>query len=195
VRSWHDDEGWGVIDCSETPGGCWAHFSAVAVAGYRTLAPGQAVVLDWELAQQDGYSYRAVRTWPADRPPLPQQIDPRPTQQAHGSAVTITYDDAAPGVSPGASLPPAGNAVVDWITGSTRVGQMITSAIPPDYARYATVVIPNDDAAKTLADAVLVEVLRAHTPVQPWRLGYLDTGVADLVDPEAPRVSVYAGWP
>jgi len=96
---------------------------------------------------------------------------------------------------PGAPLPPAGSALVNWITGSTRVGRTINSAVPRDYARYATVVIPEDDAAKTLADSALVEILQGHTPVQPWWLGYLDTGVAELVDPEAPRVAVYVGWP
>jgi len=35
VRSLDDEEGWGVIDSVQTPGGCWAHFSAVAVEGRR----------------------------------------------------------------------------------------------------------------------------------------------------------------
>lgn len=69
------------------------------------------------------------------------------------------------------------------------------SAIPPTYARYATLVIPEGDAAKTRADAVLVEVLHAHTASQSWWLGYLDTGVADIVAADAPRVAVYVGWP
>ena len=29
VRFWHDDEGWGVLDCPSTPGGCWTHFSVI----------------------------------------------------------------------------------------------------------------------------------------------------------------------
>jgi hypothetical protein len=44
--------------------------------------------------------------------------------------------------------------------------------------------------------------LQAHTPAQPWWLGYLDTGVsdlvaglADLVAADAPKVAVYVGWP
>ncbi|ROO52320.1 hypothetical protein EDC02_7242 [Micromonospora sp. Llam0] len=32
IRSWNVDEGWGVIDSAETPGDCWAHFSAAAGA-------------------------------------------------------------------------------------------------------------------------------------------------------------------
>jgi cold shock protein len=37
VREWHDEDGWGVLDSEATPGGCWAHFSAVLVDGYRSL--------------------------------------------------------------------------------------------------------------------------------------------------------------
>jgi len=74
---------------------------------------------------------------------------------------------------PGASAPPRGSELVDW----------------------TTVVIPDRDAAKTLADAALVDVLRAHTAAQPRRLGYLETGVAGLVVPTAPRVTAYVGWP
>ncbi|ALO65413.1 hypothetical protein NHF46_23215 [Arthrobacter alpinus] len=40
VRIWHDEEGWGVLDSESTPGG-------------------------WEAAAQDGYSFRAIRAWPA----------------------------------------------------------------------------------------------------------------------------------
>lgn len=92
VRSWQAEEGWGVIDCPQTPGGCWAHFSVVAVEGYKALTPGQAVALDWEPAEQDGYAYRAVRTWPADRPPVPDQVHPS-SPSAYGSTLSISYDD------------------------------------------------------------------------------------------------------
>ena len=54
VRQWHPDEGWGVLDSPQTPGGCWAHFGAVAVDGYPELIPGQAVTLEWEAFGQDG---------------------------------------------------------------------------------------------------------------------------------------------
>ncbi|MBP2412464.1 cold shock CspA family protein [Arthrobacter stackebrandtii] len=33
VRLWNDEEGWGVIDSDATPGGSWAHYSDVAIAG------------------------------------------------------------------------------------------------------------------------------------------------------------------
>jgi len=103
--------------------------------------------------------------------------------------------DAVPGAAPGTPGPPPGSELVDWITVSTRGDRTVAGAIPPGYARYATVVIPDDDAAKTLADTALVDVLQAHTSGQPWWLGYLDTGVAGLVLPDAPRVGVYVGWP
>lgn len=103
--------------------------------------------------------------------------------------------EAAPGRAPGAPPPPAGSDVVDWVTASTRPGRTVSSAVPPVYAAYATVVIPEGDAARTLADAALVDVLRARSVPQPWWLGYLDTGVADVVTPGAPRVAVYTGWP
>lgn len=100
-----------------------------------------------------------------------------------------------PAVAADAPLPPTGNDIVDWISESTRCGRTVISAIPPAFARYATVIVPDDAAARTRADAALVEVLQAHTAAQPWWLGYLDTGVADLVQPDAPRVALYVGWP
>lgn len=64
VRLWHDVKGWGVLDCAETPGGCWAHFSHLEMPGYRSLRPGQVVSLTWEQVRQDGYRFRAVRVVP-----------------------------------------------------------------------------------------------------------------------------------
>nr|WP_082159569.1 cold shock domain-containing protein [Micromonospora sp. HK10] len=40
VRSFDPAEGWGVIDGADVPGGCWVHFSALAMEGYRTLTAG-----------------------------------------------------------------------------------------------------------------------------------------------------------
>jgi len=64
VREWSADEGWGVIDSPETPGGCWAHFSAIEMAGYRSLTARQHVSFEFETAHQDGYHYRAITVWP-----------------------------------------------------------------------------------------------------------------------------------
>jgi CspA family cold shock protein len=61
VRVWHREQGWGVVDAPEVPGGCWVHFSAVEATGYRELRAGQQVLLEAEAAEQDGYRYRATR--------------------------------------------------------------------------------------------------------------------------------------
>ncbi|TQK69950.1 MULTISPECIES: cold-shock protein [unclassified Nocardioides] len=64
VRLWHDEEGWGVFDSPETPGGCWAHFSAVDVPGFKTLKPGDRVDFDFEAADQDGFAFLANNARP-----------------------------------------------------------------------------------------------------------------------------------
>ncbi|WP_220126912.1 cold shock domain-containing protein [Rhodococcus spelaei] len=61
VREWHAELGWGVLDSPDTTGGCWAHFSNIDGTGFRALTVGATVDLDWERAEQDGYSFRATR--------------------------------------------------------------------------------------------------------------------------------------
>jgi hypothetical protein len=39
----------------------------------------------------------------------------------------------------------------------------------------------------------MTEVLIEHSADRSWWLGYLDTGVADVVFPDAPTVPLYAG--
>ncbi len=41
VREWSDEEGWGVLDSAETPGGCFGHYSDIQGAAFRTLSPGK----------------------------------------------------------------------------------------------------------------------------------------------------------
>ena len=60
VREWHDEEGWGVFDSDDTPGGCWAHFSALSMEGYRRASPGQRVTFTCEQSEQDGFDFRAL---------------------------------------------------------------------------------------------------------------------------------------
>lgn len=60
VRLWRGEEGWGVLDSAETPGGAWTHFSEVVGEGFRILTPGQAVEFEYENADQDGYDFRAL---------------------------------------------------------------------------------------------------------------------------------------
>ena len=91
VREWHHEEGWGVIDAPQTPGGCWAHFAQVAVSGYRELIAGQAVLLEWETADQDGYAYRAVRVWPRGSDPADPVVEHG--SAAYSSTLTLRFDD------------------------------------------------------------------------------------------------------
>lgn len=37
-------------------------------------------------------------------------------------------------------------------------------------------------------------MLERHTAAQPWWLGYLDTGGADIVFDDAPKLALYADW-
>jgi CspA family cold shock protein len=93
VREWHAEEGWGVIDSPQTPGGSWTHFSHVRVAGYVAFQPGQIVNLDWERADQDGYNYRTTRTWPVDTEPVVATAEHGGPTGAYSSRLTIVFDD------------------------------------------------------------------------------------------------------
>lgn len=65
VRWFDGEEGWGVIDSPEVPGGCFVHFSNIVGAGYRKLDDGQNVVFTFEAPgfKQDGYDFRAQQVW------------------------------------------------------------------------------------------------------------------------------------
>src|SRR3954468_16290482 len=82
--------GVGVIDSSETPGGCWAHFSAVLVAGYQSLEPGQDVELAFERPGQEGFSFRAVEVWPVGETPV--RSPPEAAGPAYGSILSISVE-------------------------------------------------------------------------------------------------------
>jgi CspA family cold shock protein len=45
VRWWDGEEGWGVVDGPEVPGGCFVHFSNIVGTGYRVLTEGQRVTM------------------------------------------------------------------------------------------------------------------------------------------------------
>lgn len=64
VREWHEDEGWGVLDAAETPGGCWTHYSALELPGLETVSPGDLVAFEFESGPQDGFAFRATRVFP-----------------------------------------------------------------------------------------------------------------------------------
>jgi CspA family cold shock protein len=93
VRVWHAAEGWGVIDSVATPGGCWAHFSALAVAGYREAPAGQAVDFEFEETRQDGFDYRAVRVDIEGRQPMVEQDrGQQGAAEAYRSRLTLKDD-------------------------------------------------------------------------------------------------------
>ncbi|MCW2526714.1 MAG: cold shock protein [Pseudonocardiales bacterium] len=66
VREWNNDEGFGVIDSPETPGGCGAVFPQINMEGYRTLRQGQHVRFTFIEAEQDGCPFQAQSIDPID---------------------------------------------------------------------------------------------------------------------------------
>lgn len=83
--------------------------------------------------------------------------------------------------------------MTDWLPRWPAHGFSVTQAIPPIFEAYATFHRPEDIAWPVHEGAVVAE-LAAHTPAQPWWLGFLDTGAHDVVVPDAPRVSLYWDW-
>ena len=62
VREFDAEEGWGVIDSPEVPGGCFVHYSHIEMSGYRALQGGQRVRFTFETPgfDQDGCPHRAL---------------------------------------------------------------------------------------------------------------------------------------
>lgn len=83
---------------------------------------------------------------------------------------------------------------VAWIAEATTYGVTITSAIPPVFASYATVVAVDTREERQRHDDAVLTVLEQCSPDQRWWLGYLETGGADIVFPDVPKVMLYAGW-
>ncbi|RBY80716.1 hypothetical protein [Blastococcus sp. TF02A-26] len=74
------------------PGGCWAHYSALAIGdGYESATAGDVVTLEYEQAEQGGHGYRAVRFWPASTDPVEPTVSP--PGAAYRSTLTTTFDD------------------------------------------------------------------------------------------------------
>jgi hypothetical protein len=101
----------------------------------------------------------------------------------------------------GAGWPIGGQAEVDWITEGTHAGRRIIAGIPPVFADYATLTdaggpgpLPRDLGVERSQDLAFVDVLRRHSRDRPWWIGYLDTGVSDVVFRDAPKVTLYYGW-
>jgi hypothetical protein len=85
------------------------------------------------------------------------------------------------------------DAEVAWIDEGTSVGRTITAAIPPVFEAYATFLVSYEEKRPEHDRAVLA-LLTKQSPDQPWWLGYLDTGVDDVIFPDAPQVTLYPGW-
>jgi CspA family cold shock protein len=93
VREFHPDDGWGVLDGQTIPGGCWVHFSAIAMDGYRQLAVGQRVWFRAEAGEQDGFAFRAVKVWTGDTEPVGPWPERRSSGGAYRSHLTLTFDE------------------------------------------------------------------------------------------------------
>jgi CspA family cold shock protein len=65
VKWWHADRGHGVIATEATaPWDVWCHFSAIAAPGFRALAMGAAVSVEYVRADQESFRYRALAVRP-----------------------------------------------------------------------------------------------------------------------------------
>jgi hypothetical protein len=85
------------------------------------------------------------------------------------------------------------DAEVGWITAGTSGGRTITAAVPAVFEAYATVLVAYGEQ-RVKHDRAVLALLAEQSPDQRWWLGYLDTGVDDIVFPDAPKVTLYAGW-
>jgi hypothetical protein len=85
------------------------------------------------------------------------------------------------------------DADVAWIAEGTSIGRTVTAAIPPVFEAYATVVVAYGEE-RIKHDRAVLALLAEQSPDQRWWLGYLDTGVDDIVFPDAPEVTLYTGW-
>jgi hypothetical protein len=78
----------------------------------------------------------------------------------------------------------------------TPTGVSVTSAIPPVFDDYATVVIPKyEESGQPRHDQAVITVLRSHALDEKWWLGYLQRGGSDVIFPDAPTVGLYSRWP
>jgi hypothetical protein len=85
-------------------------------------------------------------------------------------------------------------ADVAWIEAGISIGFEITSAIPPVFDSYATIIVPDKEEGRGEDLHRVLQILRAQSPEQPWWLGYLDTGADDVVFGDARMVELISSW-
>jgi len=62
VKWWKPDRGYGAIATGATaPWDVWCHFAAIEGSGYKELAPGERVHVDYYRANQESFRYLAER--------------------------------------------------------------------------------------------------------------------------------------
>jgi hypothetical protein len=109
---------------------------------------------------------------------------PRRVKDAHGHSWRIGTD-----------------ADVAWIADGTAPSLAVTAVIPPVFAAYATVVLPEGAEEQDRYNRAMLAVLTGQSPQEPqqrWWLGYLNTSADDLALPGVtmaalPKVTLYAG--
>ena len=68
AKWWRDDKGYGAIACAATaPWDIWCHFSALEMPGFKTLAPGERVWVEYYRTDRQSFRYVAKRVRPLDR--------------------------------------------------------------------------------------------------------------------------------
>lgn len=94
IRTWDDEDGWGVIDSPDTPGGCWVSYSHIEAGVAPTLHTGQVVSFSFEAVEwQDGYRWRAILVQPEGAEPAPERKSRHEPSSAYRSSLHLTFDD------------------------------------------------------------------------------------------------------
>jgi hypothetical protein len=139
---------------------------------------------------------------PEDEPPAQPQPSPWPATPAlhpEGTDEAITATPADPYVPvtrarDGRDWRIGTDVDVAWIAGGTSPGLTISAAVPPVFDAYATFVEPDSDERWEKRDRAVIALLTEYSAGQAWWLGYLDTGVDDIIFADAPMVTLYSGW-
>jgi hypothetical protein len=134
-----------------------------------------------------------------DSPPEPSPWPGKPTSQSEDSSEAMIPRPAYPSsplsrAKDGRAWHIGTDAEAAWIVSGTSPSRTISAAIPPVFEAYATFVEPDSDEGWDKRDRAVITLLTAYSAGQAWWLGYLDTGVDDIVFADAPMVILYEGW-